>query len=133
MSTILFLILFFVGFVLSVASGIIGIAQSFNESTVWGLLYLFVPFASLVFLIKFWGQREWVRKSFYMALAGSALIVAGILFTPEIFSDYAELESQATNVGGASELSVSNGNGTSATYSTAPASANLPYAQINVK
>jgi hypothetical protein len=119
-SIVLFFVLFFAGFVLSAASGIIGIAQSFQESTTWGLLYLFVPFASLVFLIKFWGQREWVRKSFYMAIAGTVLIVAGMFCAPELFSDYAELESQASSIEGASELSISSGNGTSASYSTAP-------------
>ncbi len=92
MSAILFLVLFFAGLVLSVVGGIIGIVQAFQESAVWGLLYWFVPFASLVFLVKFWSQREWLRKSFFMSLGGVALIGLSMLFVEAIglMPDYAQ-------------------------------------------
>ncbi|MEL7521303.1 MAG: hypothetical protein AAGJ80_06745 [Cyanobacteria bacterium J06553_1] len=93
MSAVLCIILFLLGLGLALGGGAIGIVQAFQESPTWGLLYLFVPFASLVFLIKFWQQREWVRKSFFMGLAGSGAIVAstiiGVLTAPPMeFSDY---------------------------------------------
>lgn len=92
MPVILFLILFFAGLVLSIVGGVIGIVQAFQESVVWGLLYWFVPFASLVFLIQFWNQREWLRKSFFMSLGGVALIGVSMLFAEAIgpMPDYAQ-------------------------------------------
>ncbi len=123
MSTILFFVLIIVGVVLSLAGGIIGIAQSFSESLVWGLLYLFVPFASLVFLIKFWKQREWVRKAVYASIAGTVAMFLSILVAPQDSGFYAELEAQNANYEAGFEddyLSVTTESGTSATYSTQP-------------
>ena len=94
MSTILFFVLIIVGVVLSLAGGIIGIAQSFSESLVWGLLYLFVPFASLVFLIKFWKQREWLRKATYMSIVGTIAMFSSALVAPQDSGYYTELEAQ---------------------------------------
>jgi hypothetical protein len=51
------------------------IVAAFRVSLVWGLLVLFVPFAGLVFLIKYWPQA---KRGFVISLAGSA--VAGIGF-----------------------------------------------------
>lgn len=117
MSSVLFLILVLAGVLLSFVGGIIGIAQSFSESIVWGLLYLFVPFASLVFLVKFWGEREWVRKSFFMGLGGSALIVIAALLAPQEYGDFAATEGEYASFD-QDELYASTDNGTSATYST---------------
>ncbi|MBE9077228.1 hypothetical protein IQ241_07960 [Romeria aff. gracilis LEGE 07310] len=73
MSSVLFLLLFLASLGLILVGGIISLIMPFQESVVWGLLYLFVPFASLVFLVKFW-HRKWVRKSFFMVLLGSFLM-----------------------------------------------------------
>ena len=122
MSTILFFVLFFAGIALSIAGGIIGIAQSFSESTTWGLLYLFVPFASIVFLFKFWKQREWLRKATYMSLIGTAMIFVGALIAPQDSGYYADLKTQNADLAGLEKdyLSVSTDDGTSATYSMQP-------------
>ena len=71
MGAALFLILFILGILLSTAGGIIGLVEAFRVNTVWGLLYLFVPFAALVFFIKFW-SRKWTRNGFLLSLAGLA-------------------------------------------------------------
>jgi len=43
---------------------------AFRESTAWGLASLFIPFAALVFVLKFWDQA---KLPFFGCLAGSAL------------------------------------------------------------
>ena len=96
MSSILFFILVLAGVLLSFVGGIIGIAQSFSESIVWGLFYLFIPFASLVFLVKFWRQREWLRKAFFMSISGFGLILAGMFFAPNEYSEYGGTRSTGT-------------------------------------
>lgn len=72
MTPVLFLVLFGLGFLLAFAGGIIGVVEAFRVNVTWGLLYLFVPFAALVFIVKFW-QRKWVRNSFFMSLGGLVL------------------------------------------------------------
>lgn len=122
MSVILCIILFVLGIVLAFAGSIIGLVQSFQESTTWGLLYLFVPLASLVFLVKFWKQREWLRKSFFMALGGSGMIIVssviGLIAAPPM--DYAEYGSEGFDTAGfdfEEEFSTTTADGsTSATY-----------------
>lgn len=64
------LVLFFLGLLLSTIGGIIGVVDAFRVSTVWGLLALFIPFALLVFCIKFWNQRKWARNSLIISLIG---------------------------------------------------------------
>lgn len=65
------------GGLLAFTGGIIDLVQAFQTSVVWGLLYLFVPFASLVFIIKFWSHK-WVRNGFLMSLLGTLLIFGGL-------------------------------------------------------
>lgn len=78
---ILFILLFLLGLILSLSGAIIGIVQSFQESATWGLLYLFVPFASLVFVVKFW-NRKWVRNSLFLSLGGVLMFIIGALIGP---------------------------------------------------
>ena len=51
--------------------GIWSIVVAFQRSIVWGLCYLFVPFASLVFLFVAWAE---VRRAFLIQIAGCALV-----------------------------------------------------------
>ena len=100
MSLVLFFVLLVIGFSLATVGSIVGIVESFRESAVWGLLYLFVPFASLVFTVKFWQQREWVRKGFFAALGGVVLMmfsgIAGAFLVPSTeFAPYEELSSES--------------------------------------
>ncbi|HSM81102.1 MAG TPA: hypothetical protein VLS96_05425 [Nodosilinea sp.] len=69
MGAIAFLALFILGLLLATVGGIIGLVDAFRVSPVWGLLSFFVPFALLVFCIKFW-NRKWARNSLIMSLAG---------------------------------------------------------------
>jgi hypothetical protein len=64
-----FIVLFFVGLVLSLVGSIWGLVQAFREDVVWGILYWFVPFASLVFYIKKWSNPK-IRKTFLIQVAG---------------------------------------------------------------
>lgn len=70
------IVLILLGFLLSLIGGIWGIVLAFQDSTTWGLLYLFVPFASLVFIIKKWGNPA-VKKSFFLGLLGVAIAMLG--------------------------------------------------------
>jgi hypothetical protein len=52
--------------------GIWSIVVAFKRSIVWGLCYLFVPCASLVFLFVAWAE---VRRAFLIQIAGCALVL----------------------------------------------------------
>lgn len=78
MGAIAFLVLFVLGFLLATVGGIVGLVDAFRVSPVWGLLSLFVPFALLVYCIKFWG-RKWARNSLIMSLGGLGVM---LLSTP---------------------------------------------------
>ncbi|MEM9423142.1 MAG: hypothetical protein AAF986_11720, partial [Pseudomonadota bacterium] len=95
---IAFILCFALGLLVAIAGGIIGMVDAFQVSVVWGLLYLFVPFASLVFVIKFW-SRKWARNSLFMAVGGSAVaIISSVLvslFLPALVQQ-AELASTDT-------------------------------------
>lgn len=98
MGAALFLILFILGFILSTAGGIIGLVEAFRVNTVWGLLYLFVPFAALVFFIKFW-SRKWTRNGFLLTLAGLASTLLAFPFLGGFFRNrIAELETSVEEV-----------------------------------
>ncbi len=60
----------------SLAGSILFAVAAFRVGLVWGLLVLFVPFAGLVFLFKYWAQA---RRGFLIGLAGSALALVGFL------------------------------------------------------
>ncbi len=76
----LFLLLFFLGLLLSTIGNIVGIVDAFRVNTTWGLLALFVPFALLVYCIKFW-NRKWARNSLLMGLGGLALSMISLPLT----------------------------------------------------
>lgn len=77
-------ILMGVGLIISVIFGIILLIKAFQESVLWGLGYLFVPFVGLVFVIKFWDD---CKKPFLYSLLGAGIYIVGILlfipFMPE--------------------------------------------------
>ena len=70
MGAVVFILLFFLGILISTIGGIIGIVDAFRVSALWGVLALLVPFALLIFCIKFWNQRKWARNSLIMSLIG---------------------------------------------------------------
>lgn len=71
-----------IGGIIMLIFGIILLIKAFQESILWGLGYLFVPFVGLVFIIKFW---DICRKPFLNSLIGVALYVVGmILWAPSM-------------------------------------------------
>ena len=78
MSAALFVTLFVFGLLLVSVGNIIGIVQAFQESLIWGLVCL-LPFGLLVFIIKFWNRRQWVRRSFFISLAGGVVVLISAL------------------------------------------------------
>jgi hypothetical protein len=69
--------LLIVATILSIAGGIMFTVAAFRVSVVWGLLVLFVPFAPLVFLVKYWAEA---KKPFMFSLAGAGVGVVGFFF-----------------------------------------------------
>ncbi len=56
-------------------AGIWMIVIAFRRSFVWGLCYLFVPFAAFVFFFVAWAD---VRRAFLLHLAGFVVLAGGI-------------------------------------------------------
>ena len=75
---ILGLVLFVLGILISFIGGIWGIVLAFQDSATWGLLYLFVPFAALVFVVTRWSKQA-VRRSFFLSLGGLAVGMASAI------------------------------------------------------
>ena len=78
MSAMLLILLFLLGLLIATIGSIIGVVDAFRVSTLWGLLALFIPFALLVFCIKFWSQRKWARNSLIMSLLGLLAMILPI-------------------------------------------------------
>lgn len=78
MGALVFILLFLLGALVATIGGIIGVVDAFRVSTLWGVLALLVPFALLVFCIKFWRQRKWARNSLLMSLGGLVAMVIAI-------------------------------------------------------
>ena len=64
-----------IGSLLLVVGGIWAIVVAFRRSLVWGLCYLFVPFAALVFVFVAWAD---VRRAFFTNLIGCAILCGGL-------------------------------------------------------
>lgn len=72
-------LLIIVGMVLLLVGGIAFLIAAFRESAVWGLLVLFLPLASLVFLVTHWSRA---KDSFFLQLYGF-----GFVFVAALISD----------------------------------------------
>ncbi|MGZ5473350.1 MAG: hypothetical protein ACXW31_07505 [Thermoanaerobaculia bacterium] len=66
------------GFAVNAVSGIVILVKAFRVSVGWGLAVMFIPFASLYFVIKNW---EATKAPFFAGLGGGALMMFGILGT----------------------------------------------------
>jgi hypothetical protein len=98
MGAAIFLIFVALGVLLSMVGGLIGLVDAFRVSPVWGLLSFFVPFALLVFCIKFWGSRKWAKISLITTLAGLLSMLAGVPFMAGfVRQQMAGLQDQAEN------------------------------------
>lgn len=85
MSGIAIGLFFLLGLVLSLVGSIWGLVQAFQEDVVWGVLYLVVPLAALVFYVKKWGNLK-IRKTFLIQCAGLFMFalagITGAIFPP---------------------------------------------------
>lgn len=98
MGAVIFLILFVLGFLVATAGGIIGLVEAFRVNTVWGLLYLLVPFAALVFFIKFWNRRG-ARNGFLLWIGGLAVSLLSLPFLGGFINQrFAQWESEIEEV-----------------------------------
>jgi glutaredoxin len=68
--TLLGFIIGLAGAALALFGGILVMIAAFNESLLWGLCYIFVPFAKLAFLILHWAEA---KKGFFISLLGLAV------------------------------------------------------------
>jgi hypothetical protein len=71
---------FLLGFVLSFAGYIWGLVLAFQQETVWGLLYFFIPGAALVFHVKYWSNLK-IRKAFLIQCGGLLMFLLGGITT----------------------------------------------------
>jgi hypothetical protein len=77
------LILIIAGSLIGVVYGIILLIKAFQVSIWWGLAYLLIPFAALVFIIMHW---EVAKKPFLMSLLSIPFFIVGIILSPELAS-----------------------------------------------
>ena len=78
MLTLPAMILIGLGLLLTLIGGVWGIVVAFRRSLIWGLCYLFVPFAALVFLVVAWADA---KRAFFVNTIG-VLLLASVLLLP---------------------------------------------------
>ena len=71
--------LFFIALIICIIYGIKLIIIAFQESTAWGLMYLFVPFANLYFVFTRW---EKTKSPFLKTLIAIPLLIIGAKLMP---------------------------------------------------
>lgn len=77
--SLLTILVLLASFIVMIVTGIMCIVAAFRQSIVWGLVYLFVPFGSLVFIILHWHD---VRSAFLTNLAAAVVFVLAIWMSP---------------------------------------------------
>lgn len=65
-----------IGYIISLVFGIIIIIKAFQTHVGWGICVLVVPFASLVFVIKYWDKAG---KPFLLSLISIPFFAAGFI------------------------------------------------------
>ncbi|MEG3835990.1 MULTISPECIES: hypothetical protein [unclassified Microcoleus] len=89
---------FILGLVLSLVGYFWGLVQAFGEETIWGVLYLLVPLASLVFYIKNWSNEK-IRKTFLIQCAGLLMFVLGGITTSVFYGkNFVKISGSGSNV-----------------------------------
>jgi hypothetical protein len=74
------MILLVVGGIISAIGGIWFIIVAFQESVLWGLGCLLIPFVSLIFLITHWRDAS---RPFWVSLLGSIITLVATLMMPD--------------------------------------------------
>ncbi|WLP93570.1 hypothetical protein [Psychrobacter sp. M13] len=73
------MIFLFIGMIIAFIYSVKLIIIAFSESVLWGLLYLFLPFANLYFIITRWAQ---CKDPVIKALLCIPFIIIGVLLMP---------------------------------------------------
>ena len=69
-----------VGVVIGLVYGIQLVILAFQTSILWGVCYLFVPFAALVFIVKYWDEASY---PFLRSLIAIPFYLIGIALLPD--------------------------------------------------
>jgi hypothetical protein len=96
---VLGVVLFIVALLATTVGSVLFLVAAFRESTKWGLLVMFVPFAGLVFLVQHWSAA---KNGFLISLAGGLLLPLGgflmlgsfVTSTGDAFAQQMEAEMQ---------------------------------------
>ena len=78
MLTLPAIMLIALGLLLCLVGGVWGIVVAFRRSLLWGLCYVFVPFAAMVFLVVAWAEA---KRAFLVSTIG-VLLMASVLLLP---------------------------------------------------
>ncbi|MEO8350308.1 MAG: glutaredoxin domain-containing protein [Chthoniobacteraceae bacterium] len=70
-----------VGAIAALVGNIMVVVAAFRESILWGICYLLLPFASLVFLFCHWSQA---KSGFLVSLFGSFMVLGGLAAEPDL-------------------------------------------------
>lgn len=73
---VLITIVLCVGSLVTLVGSIMFLVVAFRQSVLWGLAVLFLPFANIVFLIKYWYEA---KKAFLIQLAGIGVSISGTI------------------------------------------------------
>ena len=76
---VLLLIIALVGAFFLLGGAIVLLVRAFQASKWWGLAFIFIPFASLVFIFTHWNES---RKPFLVLLLGVGITYFGYLLVP---------------------------------------------------
>ncbi len=90
---VLGVVLLVVGALVHLAGSIVVAVAAFRVSVLWGVLVLLVPFAFVVFLIRYWEQG---KRGFMISAAGLVLVAAAGAITAVAGARRAEAEMRAS-------------------------------------
>jgi len=86
-----------VSVVVMLVGGVMMVVTAFRQGVVWGVAYLLVPFAALVFLFKYWNEA---KKGFYINLVGACAFVGCCLSFPQARPGIVNLVMSQWDLGG---------------------------------
>ena len=96
MSGIAIGLFFGLGFILSLVGGIWGLVQAFQEHVIWGVVYLVIPLAFLVFYAKKWSNLK-IRKAFLIQLGGWLMFLLGsIIYVVTYGTEFTKISQSGT-------------------------------------
>lgn len=76
-----------IGVLVALVGGIMLLIAAFRENIWWGLAYLFVPLAGLVFVFMHW---EVAKRGFFLSVFGFLIAVGAVTSSPKTRADVAK-------------------------------------------